>query len=48
MGTRVVEVPESRVVILEGIYALSQRIRCARHARCAALRCGGGLRSGLL
>ncbi len=27
VGYRTVEVPESRVVILEGIYALSQRIR---------------------
>lgn len=28
VGFRTVQVPESRVVILEGIYALSQRIRC--------------------
>ena len=29
VGYRTVDVPESRVVILEGIYALSQRIRCS-------------------
>lgn len=44
VGYRTVEVPESRVVILEGIYALNARLRpqvsCAGHA--LPIRHGGG------
>jgi uridine kinase len=29
-GHRTIKVPESRVVIVEGIYALSEKIRCVR------------------
>ena len=33
VGFSTVEVPTSRVVIIEGIYALSTRIRCAQQRR---------------